>query len=82
MTTPPAFSCAPGSETLAAELAGLVDGTWETVPWVQDVMIQNGAIVPRELPEGASPRARTWWHAAVTTRLSPPEIRRASRSRH
>jgi len=47
----PCFSCAPGHETLAAELAELVDGTWETTAGIANVMIMaNGATVPGALP--------------------------------
>jgi len=64
------FCCAPGSEDLADELASLVAGSWESVNWVHGVMIMaNGATVPRDLPEHASPAARSWWSASVTNNL-------------
>ena len=67
----PCFSCAPGHETLAAELAGLVDGTWETTQGIANVMIMaNGATVPRALPTQASDEAFAWWHKSVTTTLA------------
>ena len=51
----PCFFCAPGHETLASELADLVDGTWETTHGIADVMIMaNGATVPGALPARAS----------------------------
>ena len=44
----------PGHETLAAELAELVDGTWETTQGIANVMIMaNGATVPTVLPAQA-----------------------------
>jgi hypothetical protein len=64
----PCFSCAPGHETLAAELADLVDGTWETTQGIANVMIMaNGATVPAVLPAPASDEAGMavapdrWW---------------------
>jgi hypothetical protein len=75
MSDRPCFSCAPGHETLAAELADLVDGTWETMQGVGNVMIMaNGATVPAVLPAQASREAVAWWHKSVTTTLArtPP----------
>jgi hypothetical protein len=67
----PSFSCAPGHETLAAELADLVDGTWETTQGIPNVMIMaNGATVPGALPAQASDEALAWWHKSVTTTLA------------
>ena len=67
----PCFSCAPGHETLADELADLVDGTWETVQGIADVMIMaNGVTVPGVLPPQASDKALAWWHKSVTTTLA------------
>ena len=67
----PSFSCAPGHETLAAELADLVDGTWETTQGIANVMIMaNGATVPAVLPAPASDEASAWWHKSVTTTLA------------
>ena len=67
----PCFSCAPGHETLAAELAELVDGTWETTQGIANVMIMaNGATVPAVLPAQASDEASAWWHKSVTTTLA------------
>jgi hypothetical protein len=71
MSGGPCFSCAPGHETLAAELAGLVDGTWEITQGVADVRVMaNGATVPRVLPGQASDDALAWWHKSVTTTLA------------
>jgi hypothetical protein len=57
----PCFSCAPGHETLAAELADFVAGTWETTHRVANVMIMaNGATVPAVLPAHASHEAVAW----------------------
>ena len=65
------FGCGPGYEGLAAELAGLVNGSWLLTPGVHDVMIMaNGATVPRELPGHASPGALAWWHNSVSTTLA------------
>ena len=73
------FSCGPGSERLAAELADLVGGSWQVMPGVRNVVLMaNSATVPRELPARASPEALTWWHRAVTTNLAP--TRRRSRA--
>ena len=67
----PCFSCAPGHETLAAELADLVDGTWETMHGLANVMIMaNGATVPAVLPGEASHEALAWWHKSVATTLA------------
>jgi hypothetical protein len=67
----PCFSCDAGHETLAAELAELVDGTWETTPGIANVMIMaNGATVPGALPAQASDEALAWWHKSVTTALA------------
>ena len=71
MSGQPCFSCAPGHEALAAELAGLVGGTWETLQGIPDVMVMaNGATVPRELPGEPSHEASVWWDKSVTTMLS------------
>jgi hypothetical protein len=73
----PSFSCAPGHETLAAELADLVDGTWETIQGIPNVMIMaNGATVPGALPVSASDEALAWWHKSVTTTLARTPDRR------
>jgi hypothetical protein len=73
----PCFSCAPGHETLAAELAELVDGTWETIQGIPNVMIMaNGATVPGALPAPASDEALAWWHKSVTTTLARTPDRR------
>jgi hypothetical protein len=70
------FGCTPGYEGLAAELAGLVDGSWVLTPGVHGVMIlANGATVPRELPGQPSQEARAWWHNSVTTMLAPTRRR-------
>src|SRR5204863_7982100 len=67
----PCFSCAPGHETLAAELADLVDGTWETTQGIANVMIMaNGATVPGALPAQASDEALAWWQKSVTTTVA------------
>jgi hypothetical protein len=67
----PCFTCAPGYEALAAELADLVDGTWETTQGIADVMVMaNGATVPGVLPAQASDEALAWWHKSVTTTLA------------
>jgi hypothetical protein len=39
MTGGACFACAPGHEALAAELAELVDGTWEITPGVAGVTL-------------------------------------------
>jgi hypothetical protein len=71
MSGGPCFACAPAHETLAAELAGLVDGTWEIAQGIPDVMVMaNGATVPLELPSQASAEALAWWHKSVTTTLA------------
>jgi hypothetical protein len=71
MRNRPSFVCAPGHETLAAELAGLVDGTWEIALGLGDVMVMaNGATVPRVLPGQASDEALAWWRKSVTTTLA------------
>ena len=45
------FGCGPGYEGLAAELGGLVNGSWVLTPGIHAVMIMaNGATLPRELP--------------------------------
>jgi hypothetical protein len=73
----PCFSCAPGHEPLAAELADLVDGTWETTQGIANVMIMaNGATVPGALPVSASVEALAWWHKSVTTTLARTPDRR------
>jgi hypothetical protein len=73
----PCFSCAPGHETLAAELAELVDGTWETTQGIPNVMIMaNGATVPGVLPAQASDEALAWWHKSVTMTLAQTPDRR------
>jgi hypothetical protein len=78
----PCFSCAPGHETLAAELAELVDGTWETTQGVANVMIMaNGATVPAALPAPASDEALAWWHKSVTTTLARTLDRRNGATR-
>ena len=65
------FSCAPGHETLAAELADLVDGTWETTQGIAGVMIMaNGATVPGALPAQASDEALASWRKSVTMTLA------------
>jgi hypothetical protein len=70
------FGCGPGYEGLAAELAGLVNGSWVLTPGVHAVMIMaNGATVPRELPGPASQEALAWWHTSVTTTLAPTRRR-------
>ena len=70
------FGCGPGYEGLAAELAGLVNGSWVLTPGVHDVMIMaNGATVPRELPGQASREALAWWHNSVSTALAPTRRR-------
>jgi hypothetical protein len=56
----PCFSCAAGHETLAAELAELVDGTWETTQGIANVMIMAQA----------TDEALAWWHKSVTTTLA------------
>ena len=54
----PCFACAPGHETLAAELAELVDGTWEITQGVADVMIMaNGADRARSAPHPSLKRS-------------------------
>jgi ABC-type thiamin/hydroxymethylpyrimidine transport system permease subunit len=79
MSGGPLFRCAPGAETLAAELAELVDGSWELASGVDGVMIMaTGAAVPRELPEGASETALAWWQRSVSTVLAPANRPRAS----
>ena len=79
MSGGPLFRCAPGSEPLAAELAELVDGSWELAPGVHDVMIMaTGAAVPRQLPERASESALAWWQRSVTTVLAPANRARVS----
>ena len=71
MSGRPCFACAPGHETLAAELAELVDGTWETTQGIADVMVMaNGATVPEALSAQASDEALAWWHKSVTTTLA------------
>lgn len=71
MSGRPCFACAPGHETLAAELADLVDGTWETTQGIADVMVMaNGATVPEALSAQASDEALAWWHKSVTTTLA------------
>jgi hypothetical protein len=70
MTGGALFACGPGYETLAAELAELVQGSWERAPGVHDVMIMpNGARVPVELPGQPSDAAVAWWHRSVATNL-------------
>jgi hypothetical protein len=70
------FGCAPGYEGLAAELAGLVNGSWVLTPGVDDVMIMaNGATVPRGLPGPASQEALAWWYRSVSTTLAPTRRR-------
>ncbi len=77
MRNGPCFSCAPGHEALAAELAGLVDGTWEITHGLGDVMIMaNGATVPRVLPSQASDEASAWWQRSVTTTLARTSVPR------
>jgi hypothetical protein len=72
MSRGPRFTCGPGHEPLAAELAELVDGSWELGPGVYDVMIMaNGEAVPAELPEEASAAALAWWHRSVSIALAP-----------
>ena len=72
MSGQPSFACGPGSEGLAAELAGLVGGSWALTPGIHGVMVMaNGATVPRELPGRPSPEALAWWHRSVTTTLAP-----------
>lgn len=72
MSRGPRFTCAPGHEPLAAELAELVDGSWELAPGVYDVMIMaNGEAVPTDLPEEASEAALAWWHRSVSMALAP-----------
>jgi hypothetical protein len=71
MSGRPCFACAPGHETLAAELADLVDGTWETTQGIADVMVMaNGATVPGALSAQASDEALAWWHKSVTMTLA------------
>jgi hypothetical protein len=71
MSGGPCFACAPEHETLAAELARLVDGTWEIARGIPYVMLMaNSATVPRELPSQASAEALAWWHKSVTTTLA------------
>jgi hypothetical protein len=71
MSGRPCFSCAPGHETLAAELADLVDGTWESTQGIANVMIMaNGATVPAVLPAQATDEASAWWHKSVSTTLA------------
>ena len=63
MTGGACFACELGHEALAAELAGLVDGTWEITPGVAGVtLMANGATVPRILTGPASSEASAWWH--------------------
>jgi hypothetical protein len=70
------FGYTAGYEDLAAELAGLVDGSWVLTPGVHGVMLlANGATVPRELPGQPSQEARAWWHNSVTTMLAPTRRR-------
>jgi len=70
------FGCAPGHEGLAAELAGLVNGSWVLTPGVHDVMIMaDGATVPQELPGPASQEALAWWHRSVSPTLAPTRRR-------
>jgi hypothetical protein len=70
------FGCGPGYEDLAAELAGLVNGSWILTRGVHDVMIMaNGATVPRELPGQPSQEALAWWHNSVSTMLAPTRRR-------
>jgi hypothetical protein len=65
------FGCGPDDEVLAAELAELVQGSWEQIAGIDGVMIMpNGARVPRELPGQPSQAAAAWWHRSVTTRLA------------
>ena len=72
MSRGPCFTCAPGNEALAAELAGLVHGSWELAPGVYDVMVMaNGEAVPAELPKDASEAALAWWHRSVSIALAP-----------
>jgi hypothetical protein len=64
------FGCGPGYEGLAAELAGLVGGTWALTPGVGGVMVMaNAATVPRELPGRPSDEALAWWHRSVSATL-------------
>jgi hypothetical protein len=78
MSRGPRFTCAPGNEALAAELAEFVDGSWELAPGVYDVMVMpNGGAVPAELPKDASEAALAWWHRSVSIALAP--TRRAAR---
>ena len=66
------FGCGPEDEVLAAELAGLVHGSWEQMAGIDGVMLMpNGTRVPRELPGQASQAAAAWWHRSVITTLAP-----------
>jgi hypothetical protein len=77
MSGSPCFACAPEHATLAAELARLVDGTWEISRGIPGVMIMaNGATVPRMLPNQASDEALAWWHKSVNTTLTPVDLSR------
>jgi hypothetical protein len=79
MSGGPLFRCAPGSEPLAAELAELVDGSWELASGVHDVMIMaTGAAVPSERPEPASEAALAWWQRSVRSVLAPVNRPRVS----
>jgi hypothetical protein len=81
MTGGACFACARRREALAAELAGLVEGTWEITRGVAGViLIANGATVPRILPGQVSDEALAWWHKSVTTALA--RTPRPSEARH
>lgn len=70
------FGCGPGYESLAAELAELVNGSSGLTSGVHGVMIlANGATVPRELPGHPSQAAQAWWRESVTTTLAPARHR-------
>jgi hypothetical protein len=70
----------PGTKTLAAELAELVDGTWETTQGIANVMIMaNGPPCPQCSPPKASDEALAWWHKSVTTTLARTPDRRNGR---
>jgi hypothetical protein len=72
MTSGALFGCGPDHESLAAELAELVNGSWALTPGVHGVMIMpNGARVPSELPGHPSEAAVDWWHQSVTITLAP-----------
>jgi hypothetical protein len=65
------FGCGHDDEALAAELAELVDGSWEHLAGIRGVMIMaNGARVPRELPGQPSEAAAAWWDRSVATTLA------------